>query len=143
MSRPCSRLTNLLFTVSLVIGLTGSMVAQAQTGTTATVPFGFFANNVHVPAGTYKVQLLSERFMCLRNIATGKNQCLLVRPQSERSIESQGRLVFRRLGLHSYLEQVWIAGTNVHSELVQQHPEQTPELGKASLQPGLIEVALK
>jgi hypothetical protein len=81
--------------------------------------------------------------MCLRNIKTGKNQCLLVRPQSEHSIESQGRLVFHRFGLHNYLAQVWIAGTNVHSELVQKHAEQTPALGKAGSQAGLIEVALK
>jgi hypothetical protein len=142
MSRLTSTLTNLFLLMPLIAGLSGSMVAQAQTGTTATVPFAFSANNVHVPAGTYKVQLLSERFMCLRNIKTGKNQCLVVRPESEQNIESQGRLVFQRFGLHNYLAQVWIAGTNIHSELALKHAEQTPVQGNAA-SPGLIEVALK
>ena len=143
MSRLSSTLTKLLLAIPLVAVLTGSMVAQAQTGTIATVPFEFSANNVHVAAGTYKVQLLSQRFMCLLNIKTGKNQCLLVRPQTERAIETQGRLVFQRFGLHNYLSQVWIAGTNVHSELIQKHAEQSPKLGKTSSQPGLVEVAIK
>jgi len=77
MSRLSSTFTNLLLTVPLVAVLTGSMAAQAQTGTTATVPFEFSANNVHVPAGTYKVQLLSER-LCVCGISrrARTNACL-------------------------------------------------------------------
>jgi hypothetical protein len=42
---------------------------------------------------------------------------VLVRPEEGRGIETQGRLIFRRDGGRNYLTQVWIAGTNVHSEL--------------------------
>jgi hypothetical protein len=143
MSSLSSTLTNLLLTLPLVAGLLGSTTAAyAQTGATATVPFAFSANNVHEPAGTYRVQLLSDRFMCLRNVKTGKTQCLVVRPESERIIETQGRLVFQRYGSQKYLVQVWISGTNIHSEIAQKHEKAVLE-ATAPASAAQIEVALK
>ena len=143
MSRLSSTLTNLLLTLPLVAGMLGSTTAAyAQTGATATVPFAFSANNVHEPAGTYRVQLLSDRFMCLRNVKTGKTQCLVVRPESARIIETQGRLIFQRYGSQKYLVQVWIPGTNIHSEIAQKHEEAVVE-ATAPASAAQIEVALK
>jgi hypothetical protein len=80
--------------------------------------------------------------MCLRNVKTSKNQCVVVRPESERIIETQGRLVFQRYGNQRYLVQVWIPGTNIHSELVQKH-EKAELQATAPASAAQIEVALK
>lgn len=111
-------LTNLILSLSLATGLLcAGANASAQASESVHIPFAFSADNQHVPAGTYKVQSLSNRFLSLRNIKTDKTQILLVRPETGVVIETQGRLVFQRSGGRSYLTQVWIAGTNMHSEL--------------------------
>jgi hypothetical protein len=125
MTRRAANLTNLILSLSLATGLlcTGAE-ASAQASESVTIPFAFSANYHSVPAGSYKVQLLSDRFLSFHNINTDDTQILLVRPEEGRAIETQGRLIFRRDGGRNYLTQVWIAGTNFHSELaVQLKPE--------------------
>jgi hypothetical protein len=125
MTRRAANLTNLILGLSLATGLlcTGAE-ASAQASESVTIPFAFSANHHSVPAGSYQVQLLSDRFLSFHNIKTDKTQILLVRPEEGRGIETQGRLIFRRDGGRNYLTQVWIAETNVHSELaVQLKPE--------------------
>jgi hypothetical protein len=96
-----------------------------------------------MPAGAYKVQLLSDRFLSLRNVNTDKTQILLIRPDEGRVIETRGRLIFRRDGGQNYLTQVWIAGTNVHGELaVRLKPERAFAKGVAP-QDSSFEIALK
>jgi hypothetical protein len=119
MTRRAANLTNLVLSLSLSTGLfcAGAEAASAQASESVTIPFAFSANHHSVPAGSYKVQLLSDRFVSFHNIKTDKTQIILVRPEEGRVIETQGRLIFRRDGGLNYLTQVWIAGTNVHSEL--------------------------
>jgi hypothetical protein len=121
MTRRAAKLTNLILSLSLATGLLGAganaSAQSAESAVSVTIPFAFSANQQSVPAGSYKVQLLSDRFLSLRNIKTDKTEILLVRPDEGRVIETRGRLIFRRDGGRNYLTQVWIAGTNVHSEL--------------------------
>jgi hypothetical protein len=144
MTRRAAKLTNLILSFSLATGLLGAGAnASAQSAESVTIPFAFSANHQSVPAGSYKVQLLSDRFLSLRNIKTGKTEILLVRPDEGRVIETQGRLIFRRDGGRNYLTQVWIAGTNVHSELaVRPRTKQAFAKGVAP-QDSSFEVALK
>lgn len=144
MSRLSSTLANLLLSLPLAAGLLGSTAsAQLQTRATTTIPFAFSANNQHLLAGSYEVQFLSDRFLCLRNIKTATTQCLAVRPEPEHILETKSHLVFHRDGERSYLTQVWIAGTNKHSELIVQ-PKLERQLAK-EMPPAAssVEVALR
>ena len=127
MTRRTANLTNLILGLSVAMGLLCAGVsASAQTSTSVTIPFGFSANHQNVPAGSYKVQLLSDRFLSLRNIKTNKTQVVMVRPELGHVVETQGRLVFERHDGRLFLKQVWIAGTSMHSELyVNTKPERT------------------
>jgi hypothetical protein len=77
-----------------------------------------------VEAGSYKVELLSDRYLSLRNIATNRTQVLMVRPEAGQAIETRSRLVFQQDGSRKYLAQVWIAGTSLHSEMAIQHKKE-------------------
>lgn len=144
MTHRIANLTNLILSLSLATGLLcAGAHASAQAVQSFTIPFAFSANHHSVPAGSYKVQLLSDHFLSLRNIKTDKTQILLVRPEEGRVIETKGRLIFRHDGGRNYLTQVWIAGTNVHSELaVRLKPERAFAKGVA-LPDSSFEVALK
>lgn len=129
MKRRAAILTNLFLSLGLALTtglLCAAISASAQTTTSVTVPFGFSADHQNVPAGSYKVQLLSDRFLSFCNIKTNKTQVVMVRPESGQIIETQGRLVFQRHDGQLFLKQVWIAGTSMHSELyVNTKPERT------------------
>jgi hypothetical protein len=113
-----ANLSNLILRLSLATGLLcAGANASAQTTASFTVPFAFSADNQYVAAGSYKVDLLSDRFLSLRNVKTGNTQLLLVRPEEGQAIETRGRLVFHQQGTRKYLTQVWIAGTCTHSEI--------------------------
>jgi hypothetical protein len=143
MTSDVANLSKLIFSLFLAIGLLCSVAnALAQTTASVTIPFAFSANNQYVAAGTYKLKLLSDRFLSFRNTATNEIQVLMVRPAVGPDIETRGRLVFHREGQRNYLAQVWIAGTSVHSEMtVQPRPEQT--LAQTLQEAGTIEIAMK
>lgn len=139
-----ANLTNLMLSLSLATGLLcAGAAASAQSTATVTIPFAFSADNQNVPAGVYKVQLLSDRYLSLRNINTNKTQVLMVRPEVGQVIETRGRMVFHHDGNRNYLAQVWIAGTSLHSEMAVQHkPER--ELAKGNTPAAsTVELALK
>jgi hypothetical protein len=98
MTRRSQILTNLLLILPLATGLLcAASNASAQTSATFTVPFAFSANNWDMPAGSYNVQRLTYRIVSLRNLKTGRNHLLMVRPDdSERMTDTTGRLVFQR-----------------------------------------------
>ena len=126
MTSRTANLSNLIFSLSLATGLLcAGATASAQTTTSVTIPFGFSADNQNVGAGSYKVELLSDRYLSLRNIATNKTQVLMVRPEAGQAIETRGRLVFQQEGSRKYLAQVWIAGTSLHSEMAVQHKRES------------------
>lgn len=127
MTRRAATLTNLFLNLSLATGLLcAATSASAQTTASVTIPFAFSAGHQYVAAGSYKVQLLSDRFLSLRNIKTDKTQIVMVCPESGQVIETRSRLIFQRHDGQLSLKQVWIAGTNMHSELyAHTKPERT------------------
>ena len=143
MTSRIANLSNLLLSLPLATGLLcAGASASAQTTASVTIPFAFSADNQHVDAGTYKVKLLSDRFLSLRNTATNNTQVLMVRPEAGPAVETRGRLTFHQEGSRKYLAQVWIAGTSTHSEMaIQQKPER--KLAKSNTTPSTIEFALK
>ena len=126
-----ANLSNLILSLFLATGLLGAGAnASAQTSESVTIPFAFLADNQYIAAGSYKVELLSDRFLSLRNVKTNDTQILLVRPEEGQAMETRGRLVFHQQGTRKYLTQVWIAGTSKHSEItVPRKPER--ELAKS------------
>ena len=116
--------------------------ASAQTSASVNIPFASSADNQYVPAGSYKIGLLSDRYLSLRNVSTGQTQVLMVRPEQGQAIETRGRMVFHQDGSRKYFAQVWIAGTSLRSEItIQQKPER--ELAKTNAASPKIELALK
>jgi len=108
-----------------------------------TVPFSFSAGNQYVPAGSYKVELLSDRYPSLRNTATNQTHVVMVRPETGLAIETRGRLVFQHEGSRKYLAQVWIAGTSLHSEVTVQHKRESESAKSQATPPPTVELALK
>jgi len=141
MTSRIANLSNLIFGLFLATGLLcAGATASAQTTASVTIPFAFSADNQNVAAGSYKVELLSDRYLSLRNIATNKTQVLMVRPEEGQAIETRGRLVFQQDGSRKYLAQVWIAGTSLHSEMAVQHKRES-QLAKGHVT--TVELALK
>jgi hypothetical protein len=95
------------------------------------VPFAFSANGQHLPAGSYRVQRLSEYFLSIRNDKTARTIVVMIRPEQGRTLESYSRLVFDREGNQNYLTQVWTPNTNKYSQLTVK-PRFNQELAKQS-----------
>lgn len=146
MTSRIAKLSKLIFSLALTTGLLcAGTDASAQTTASITIPFAFSADNQYVAAGTYHVQLLSDSFLSLRNIATNQTKILMVRPEVGLAIETRGRFTFVQEGPRKYLAQVWIAGTSLHSEMALQHKAQHEhELRRSNATPPTnVEVALK
>jgi hypothetical protein len=134
----------MILSLSLATGLLcAGASASAEASESVTIPFAFSADNQHVPAGSYKVQLLSDRFLSLRNIKTNKTRVVMVSPELGQVVETRTHLVFQRHDGQLSLNQVWIAGTSLHSEL---YPHTKPERTAAKEIPpsdSTFELALK
>ena len=138
-----SILASFLLSIPLLAGPL-SLVAAAQTpmGVIADVPFEFSVNNQRLAAGPYLVLLSSSRFLLLRNISTGKSQFLMIFPESTKTIQSEGRLIFHRYGSNHYLSQVWIPGTSEYLRCEQSRDERQTKLEAKSASQTKVEVAL-
>ncbi len=110
--------------IATVVSL-GAVAASAQTSAPVYVPFAFSANHQLLPAGTYKVELLSDRFVAFIDNQTGKTErIVMVRPEAGTRIESVGGLVFASYGSRYVLKEVRMTGSSMHSELaIQPKPE--------------------
>ncbi len=144
MTLRAANLGKVILSLFLATSLLGAGAnALAQTTASVTIPFAFSADNQYVPAGTYKVELLSDRFLSLRNTATNQTKVLMVRPEAGPAIETRGRLTFLQEGSRKYLAQVWIAGTSMHSEMAVQHKPERTQATKNTPGVSTIEVAFK
>ncbi len=123
MNRRFSTLTRLLLTAVAVGLLSTATYAAAQTSAPIRVPFAFTANHQLIPAGSYKVERLSDRFLAFIDAKTGRTQSIvMVRPESGPAVETRSHLVFMSSGGNRYyLREVKMAGTSVHSELLVQY----------------------
>lgn len=115
-------LARLFLGLALAGGLLYAAASASAQRTSVTVPFAFTANHESMPAGFYEVQMLSDRFMALRNSVTRETQVFMVHPGEGRiPEEGPGRLIFVRIGHQFHLNQVRIAGKTVYGDLVVQH----------------------
>jgi hypothetical protein len=115
------------FTMLLIVAVfsLGALAASAQISAPVYVPFAFTANHHLLPAGTYKVERLSDSFVALIDSKTGKTKgIVLVRPEAGPRIESIGGLVFASYGSTYVLKEVRMTGSSIHSALaIQPKPE--------------------
>lgn len=143
MTRSIANLTKSILSLSLAAGLLcAGVAASAQTTASVNIPFAFSADNHIVQAGHYKVELLSDRTVALRNTSSNQTLFLMVRPEAGTAYETRGRLVFHQDGSRKYLAQVWIAGTSMHSEMAVQH-KQERTLAQRTPEVSTIEIAMK
>jgi hypothetical protein len=79
-------LPSLLLITSALSLICPATKASAQATGMISIPFEFMANHQLVPAGSYKVDLLSDRFLALIDGKTGTTRTvLLVRPEEGRT----------------------------------------------------------
>lgn len=131
--------------IALLAGLPGLVgIASAQNKVPVTIPFAFVANHQSMPAGQYYVRMLTPHLMSLAEGRTGITKTLLlVRPESERNVETSGRLIFLHPGSRYYLTQARMAGSSVHSELIDQ-PRLERELeAQTPIAQSTVEIALR
>jgi hypothetical protein len=95
-----------------------TLTASAQTGASVYVPFSFTANHQVLPAGFYKVSVLSDRYLAFIENKTGwTEKVVMVRPEAGNKIESRGKLIFSTTGHRWALNEVRIPGSSMHSVL--------------------------
>jgi hypothetical protein len=118
--------------------------ASAQATGTISIPFEFMANHQLVPAGSYKVDLLSDRFLALIDGKTGTTRTvLLVRPEEGPNVSARTGFVLHSVGGRYSLKEVKIAGSSMRSELAVQ-PKPEPVMAKGgALKNSTIEIAIK
>ncbi|WP_348263494.1 hypothetical protein P8935_02810 [Telmatobacter sp. DSM 110680] len=103
----------------LAVGGTFAAKANAQDGpgVVFSIPFSFTADGRNIAAGTYELNLVSNKFMMsIRNVRTGDMQVFSVHPEEQRATESEARLIFHNCGGHLNLTEFHVPGTNLFSE---------------------------
>lgn len=132
-----------LFAILLSGSLVTTAHAQYGPGITVDIPFAFSADSHEVAAGTYRLQLVSDSFlMSFRNVKTGGEQVITVRPEEARQISAQGRLTFQVCEGRSYLTEIHVPGTTLYSETVNVHNVNHAKKGTCSNE-GAITIALR
>jgi hypothetical protein len=123
MKRITSIIAGSLFTVLIAGGtFPTNLHAQSEPGLTFSVPFAFWTNGHHIPAGTYQVTLDSGQFLIsIRNIKTGAKQLFSVRPEQRGAITERGVLVFHNCGERKDLTEFHIPGTDAYSATMTPH----------------------
>lgn len=142
MKRISSIVAGSLFVVLIMGGTFAARVqAQDEPGVTFKVPFAFSADGQNIPAGTYQVNLVSNQYqMKIRNVQTGDQRFLHVRPEQQRTVASRGLLVFHRCGDRKDLAEFHIPGTSVYSEMIAPRGVKDME-SKSCSAPGTLTVA--
>lgn len=135
---------SLLLMASVVGLICPARNASAQATGTIYIPFAFTANHQLVPSGSYKVDMLSDRYLALIDSKTGTTRTvLLVRPEQGPNISARTGFVFHGAGERYFLKEVKIAGSSMRSELAVQ-PKPEPVVAKgAALESSTIEIAMK
>jgi hypothetical protein len=139
---------HLLSNLALGLSLAGGLVAATPAASAqanqmqVTIPFAFTADNVPLPAGTYTVSKHENRFLYLSNVKTGETKVLMTRSEWGQSNQGASRLTFYRQPGGIYLGQIWVAGSNTHTELTS-HPKADKEMAKASPEFATFEIATK
>jgi hypothetical protein len=108
------KLTNLFSTSSLLFVM--AIGAFAQGPMQVRIPFPFHVNTTIMPAGRYEVQRMDK---VIRISEADRKANVLVLQRSVEAIKAPktGKLLFRQYGTQYFLRQVWVAGSNVGSEV--------------------------
>jgi hypothetical protein len=93
--------------------------AAARQAIIVTTPFNFSVDNQHYAAGTYEFALLSDQFLCIRNVKSGSKEFFLIRPDQDGPLGAKGKLVFRNSNGHRILESVYVPGTDMSVALIE------------------------
>jgi len=138
-------------TASLFIGLALIAVllgfasrASAQKGALVTIPFAFEANHEVLPAGDYKVHVVTPRLISIIDRSSGTYKALLlVHPEQEREVETRGRMIFLKGEKQYFLTQIRFEGSNLHANLMLT-PSLQRELAKqTSADRSTVEIAMR
>jgi hypothetical protein len=120
---------------------TSKLHAQNDPGVVFSVPFAFTADGRNIAAGTYELNLVSNKFMMsIRNMETGDMQVFTVHPEEQRAIDSHGRLIFHSCGGHMDLTEFHVPGTNLFSETIPPRQQKNME-AKACPAPDFVTLA--
>lgn len=111
----------LLFTILMGCGLL-AVNAQAQDyhTITVTVPFAFLLNGRSIAPGTYRLRLISEWLLSIRNLRSGREQMVIVRPE-QGGQTTEGCLLFDRFEGHTDLAEMYLPGSEAYTEFLGRH----------------------
>lgn len=130
-----------------VLTMSGTFVAKAHAqdgpGVIFSVPFAFTADGRNIDAGTYELNLISNKFMMsIRNLETGDMQIFSVHPEEQRAIDSKGRLIFHSCGGRLDLAEFHVPGSNLFSETMRPQRRKNME-ARACPTPDLVALAAR
>ena len=123
MFRTSSILACAALAFSLSAAVSGPAAAGQEPSVTVNIPFSFSASDQKLPAGKYRISLVSPRYLSFLNTETTKHAYLMVLPASTQNGKDQGRLMFRRYGSSNYLYQVWMPGQGEGREFMRSRGE--------------------
>src|SRR5579859_7749037 len=144
MKRMSSIIVGSLLAVLTMNGTFAAKVrAQDGPGVIFSVPFAFTADGRNIDAGTYELNLISNKFlMSIRNVETGDMQIFSVHPEEQRAIDSKGRLIFHNCGGRLDLTEFHVPGSNLFSETIPPQRRKNME-AKACPTPDLVALAAR
>ena len=88
------------------------LVAQLDNGVVFTAPFPFYAGNVELPAGSYRITQpdMNSNFLLIRNSAGTNGVFISFTPTSSGTPQGETQLTFNKYGDIGYLRTVTVAG---------------------------------
>jgi hypothetical protein len=105
--------TRLICSLGAALLAAAGLYAQSSQTLVANVPFGFHVGSVALPAGEYKVDMLTASEL-LRVSSAANKPVAIIGTFAARAPEynRQGKLVFLRYGNNYFLSQVWPPGVS-------------------------------
>jgi len=100
------------------------------------IPFQFHAGNAKLPAGTYRIHMLSDSDSNVMEItsADGTTSAVFeVQQEDPDSIPAKGELIFNKYGDHYFLAKVFEGGNPIGRTLIESRYEKG--LGQANAEP--------
>jgi hypothetical protein len=118
------------------------LAAQVENGVDFTTPFPFYAGNVKLPAGTYRITSLSvaAKVLLLRN-TTGTHEAMVsFIPTSSVDPNKDSDVTFDKIGDTGYLRGLSVAGETDGIEFAQSKAERKAAANAADLAESTISV---
>jgi hypothetical protein len=132
------KLFSKLAVTSAVIALAFVSTANAQ-NMQISVPFGFNAGKLALPAGTYNVNLNQPAQTVTLHRLDGKANCILmVKSFAGSGMVDRGSLVFTQYGSSYFLARVKTPGVDGAVELWKSHAEREVAKAQPGVQPAMV-----